>query len=166
MIKARALGVTVATLFLACALGPLARAGTLSTDVIGMFPQNAGEFAYADLRQARGLSWFPQLQNQMLPDRFKQLEKFLSSAGIDPNVQVEEVAWALVPAGLPSGAAAATAVPTSESVVGVALGSFQPDSAEAFFQEKKIPVGKGSRSFDVRVWRRLRRQRSVLRLPG
>ncbi len=142
MTKARTLGATVATLFLACALGPLARAGTLSTDVIGMFPRNAGELAYADLRQARGLSWFPQLQNQMLPDRFKQLEKFLSSAGIDPNVQVEEVAWALVPAGLPSGAAAATAVPTSESVVGVALGSFQPDSAEAFFQEKKIPVVK------------------------
>src|SRR6266403_801515 len=95
----------------ACVLSPLARAGTLPTDIIGMFPQNIGEFAYADLRQARGLTWFPQLQDQMLPARFRQFEQFLVSAGIDPNVQVEELAWALVPGGLPSGAAASTAVP-------------------------------------------------------
>jgi hypothetical protein len=144
MSKPRTFGVTIAILFLACALGPLARAGTLSTDVIGMFPRNAGEFAYADLRQARALSWFPQLQSQMLPARFKEFEKFLSSAGVDPNVQVEEVAWALVPGGLPDGPAAAnsTAVPTSEEVVGVALGSFSPDSTEAIFQAKKLPVVK------------------------
>src|SRR5260370_38118400 len=76
-----------------------ARDRTLSTDVIGMFPQNIGEFAYADLKQARSLSWFPQLKQQMLPARFKQFEQFLTAAGIDPNSQVEEVAWATVGAG-------------------------------------------------------------------
>jgi len=144
MIKSRNLVLAMAVLFVACALGPVARAGTLSTDVIGMFPQNAGEFAYADLRQARGLSWFPQLQNEMLPERFKELEKVLSAAGADPNVQVEELAWALVPGGLPDSSApnASTAVPTSEQVVGVALGSFQRDSTEAYFEAKKFPVAK------------------------
>src|SRR5690348_15194687 len=73
-----------------------AHASRLSTDVIGMFPQNIGEFAYADLKQARSLSWFPQLKQQMLPARFKQFEQFLAAAGIDPNSQVEEVAWATV----------------------------------------------------------------------
>lgn len=128
---------------IACPLCPVARAGALSSDIIGMFPQNVGEFAYADLRQARSLSWFPQLQNQMLPERFRQFEKFLATAGVDPNVQVEELAWALVPEGLPgSGAAASTAVPTSEEVVGIALGSFRPESTEAYFQARKLAVVK------------------------
>ena len=124
------------------ALPTVARASTLSTDVIGMFPQSAGEFAYADLRQARALSWFPQLQQQMLPARFKQFEQFLASAGIDPNSQVEELAWALVPNALPTGAAANTAVPTGEQILGVALGSFQPESAQAYFQAQKLAVVK------------------------
>src|SRR5437016_6642 len=81
---------------LACSAVSRVHASTLSTDVIGMFPQNIGEFAYADLKQARGLSWFPQLKQQMLPSKFKQFEQFLTSAGIDPNSQVEEVAWATV----------------------------------------------------------------------
>ena len=81
-------GILIALLAVLCALPSMARASTLSTDVIGMFPQSAEEFAYADLRQARSLSWFPQLKEQMLPARFKQFEQFLASAGIDPNSQV------------------------------------------------------------------------------
>ena len=147
MTNRRTLGAAIIVAVLAGWLSPLARAGSLPTDVIGMFPQNVGEFAYADLRQARGLSWFPQLQDQMLPERFRQFERFLASAGIDPNVQVEELAWALVPQGLPSGAAASgaaasTAVPTGEDVVGIALGAFRPESAEAFFRAQKLPVVK------------------------
>src|ERR1700733_14174708 len=97
-----------------CAWPSHLRAGTLSTDVIGMFPKDVGEFAYADLRAARAFSWYPALKEQMLPARFRQFETFLSAAGIDPNSQVEELAWALVPAALPTGAAANTAVPASD----------------------------------------------------
>src|SRR5580704_17013968 len=85
-------------------LCPQAHGGTLVTDVIGMFPQSVGEFAYADLRQARSLPWFPQLKKQMLPPRFQQFEQFLTTAGINPDSQVEELAWWLVPGGLPAGA--------------------------------------------------------------
>jgi hypothetical protein len=128
-------------IFLAlCVLLPsLGHANTLSTDIIGMFPKNVGEFAYADLRQARQMSWFPQLQQQMLPARFRQFEQFLTAAGVDPNSQVEELAWALVPTNLGN---SPTAVPGNEEVVGVALGSYQPDSAEAYFNAKKVPTVK------------------------
>jgi hypothetical protein len=126
-------------LFLACLLPSLARAGTLGLDVIGMFPKNAGEFAYADLRQARSLSWFPQLKQQMIPARFKQFEQLLTSAGVDPNSQVEELAWALVPSGVGN---SPTAVPTGEEVVGIALGTYQPDSTEAYFKAQKLAVVK------------------------
>src|SRR6202043_2231005 len=73
-----------------------ARASRLGSDIIALFPKEVGEFAYADLKKARTMKWFPQLQQQMLPDRFKQFEKFLATAGVDPNSQVEELAWGLV----------------------------------------------------------------------
>src|SRR5580692_12931576 len=62
-----------------------AQAGRLGADVIGMFPKDVGEFGYADLKKARTLKWFPQLQEQVLPERFRQFEKFLASTGNDPN---------------------------------------------------------------------------------
>ena len=58
------------------------------------FPKDVGEFAYADLKSARKFSWFPQLREQLLPSRFRDFEQFLASAGVDPNTQVEELAWA------------------------------------------------------------------------
>ncbi len=107
-----------------------ADAGTLSTSVIGMFPKEIGEFAYADLKSARKFPWFPQLRDQLLPSRFRQFEKFLSSAGVDPDTQVDELAWGGVAAAQGKG----------EQVVGVALGSFDPSSSEARFKQQKLPV--------------------------
>jgi len=78
----------------------ISSAQSLGADTISLFPKNVGEFAYANLKQARSQKWFPQLQEQMLPERFKQFEKFLASAGVDPNSQVEELAWGLVAEGV------------------------------------------------------------------
>ncbi len=121
-------------LALACLLGLLlprpSRAGTLSTDVIGLFPKEVGEFAYADLKTARKFKWFSALEQQMVPGRFRQFEQFLASAGIDPNTQVDELAW---------GSVAATATHGDE-IVGVALGQFSPSTAEEFFKKQKLPA--------------------------
>jgi len=89
----------IATAILMAAPKP-ARAGRLGTDTIALFPKNIGEFAYCDLKKARSEKWFPQLQQQMIPERFRQFEKFLASAGVDPNSQVDELAWGLVAEGL------------------------------------------------------------------
>ena len=121
-----------------------ARANRLGTDIIALFPKEVGEFAYADLKKARSMPWFPQLQQQMLPDRFKQFEKFLATAGVDPNSQVEELAWGLVAEGVtskPEGAAP-SGTPTGEQIVGVALGNYNPDSTEAYFKRQKLPTFK------------------------
>ena len=104
-------------------------AGSLSTAVIGMFPKTVGEFAYADLKSARKYTWFPQLREQLLPSRFRDFEKFLSTAGVDPNAQVEELAWAGI--GDSTG---------GEQIVGVALGQFDPSSSELRFKQQKMPV--------------------------
>jgi hypothetical protein len=126
------------------------RAGSLGPEVIALFPKDVGEFAYADLKKARTLPWFPQLQQQVLPERFRQFEKFLASAGVDPNTQVEELAWGLVAEGVTSKTAGvgSSAVPTGEQIVGVALGSYNPESTEAYFKQQKLPTFK-SRNYTL-----------------
>ena len=121
-----------------------AQAGRLGADVIALFPKEVGEFAYADLKKARSLKWFPQLQEQMIPDKFRQFEKFLASAGVDPNSQVDELAWGLVAEGMSAKTedAGSAAVPTGEEIVGVALGNYNPSSTEAFFKQQKLPTFK------------------------
>src|SRR6266581_1326178 len=121
-----------------------ARAGRLGTDVIALFPKDIGEFAYADLKKARSQKWFPQLQEQMIPEKFKQFEKFLASAGVDPNSQVDELAWGLVAEGLSTKTegTGSTDVPTGEEIVGVALGTYNPNSTEAYFKQQKLPTFK------------------------
>ncbi len=105
-------------------------AGSLGTQVIGMFPKQVGEFAYADLKSARQFPWFPQLREQLLPSRFRQFEQMLATAGVDPSTQVDELAWASM----------TTAKGTSEDVVGVALGSFNPSSSEERFKQQKLAM--------------------------
>jgi hypothetical protein len=136
---AAALAFTAATL-----LAPQpARANRLGADIIALFPKEVGEFAYADLKKARAMPWFPQLQEQMLPERFRQFEKFLASAGVDPNTQVEELAWGLVAEMATSKKESAeSAVPTGEQIVGVALGNYNPESTEAYFKRQKLPTFK------------------------
>ena len=74
------LGLRVVKIAAACALAAMsllsakpARAGQLGADIIALFPKEVGEFAYADLKKARTMKWFPQLQEQMLPERFRLL---------------------------------------------------------------------------------------------
>jgi len=117
-----------------------ARAGSLGSDILSMFPKDSGELAYADLKEARQFPWFNQLKEQMLPAKFREFETFLSSAGIDPNTQVTELAWALVPSKSTADTTAGGSVPTTDQIVGVALGQFNPSSAEAYFTSKKLPI--------------------------
>jgi hypothetical protein len=118
-----------------------ARAGSVGSDILSMFPKESGELAYANLKEARAFPWFNQLKEQMLPAKFREFETFLSSAGVDPNTQVTELAWALVPSKSTADSGSGS-VPSSDQIVGIALGQFQPSSAEAYFTSKKLPIVK------------------------
>ncbi len=109
---------------------PRSTADALSETVLAMFPKDVGELAFADMRSARQFSWFPQLRDQLLPARFRDFEKFLASAGIDPNTQVDQLAWGGINLGKGG----------SEEIVGIALGSFNPDAAQQHFKQQKLPV--------------------------
>ena len=132
------LGILIA---LAFACPGTSHAGSVGSDLLGLFPKNSGEVAYADLKTARQFPWFTQLKQQMLPAKFREFETFLTSAGVDPNTQVTELVWAVVPSGATTDAKGGS-VPTTEQVVGIALGQFQPSSAEAYFAAKKLPIVK------------------------
>lgn len=136
-----------ALLALAAAMARPVKATGLGADTIGLFPKSVGEFAYADLKKARTMKWYPALEQQMLPEKFKQFEKFLAAAGIDTNTQVDELTWALVPESALSkdaatAGAATDAPPDSEEIVGIALGGYNPDSTEAYFKAQKLPTAK------------------------
>ena len=72
--------IVAVALLLAPAFPPVARAGSLTTEVVGIFPRDAAQFAFADLRQARSLAWFPELQKEVLPNQLQQFEQFLASS--------------------------------------------------------------------------------------
>ena len=139
--KAAAVGVM---LVMALTAPKPAKAGRVGEDILALFPKEVGEFAYADLKKARTMKWFPQLQEQMLPERFRQFEKFLASAGVDPNSQVDELAWGLVAEGMTAKTegTGSSDVPTGEEIVGVAMGSYNPGSTEAYFKQQKLPTFK------------------------
>src|SRR3984957_17018496 len=116
----------------------VARAGSLPTEVIGIFPPDVAEFAIADLQQARALAWFPQLQKKVLPDQLRQFDLFLASPGMDRDSRVEQLVWALVP-GSSASQPSQGATGSQETVV-AALGQFSPESAAAYFKARKRSV--------------------------
>src|ERR1700686_645661 len=139
--KIRKIFWTSVLIALLSAVQQVLRAGSLGSDILSMFPKEPGELAYADLKEARQFPWFNQLKEQMLPAKFREFETFLSSAGIDPNTQVTELAWALVPSKTTSDGNGGS-IPSTDQIVGIALGQFQPASAEAYFPAKKLPIVK------------------------
>jgi hypothetical protein len=115
--------------------------GAVSADTINLFPKDTGEVGYVDLKKARTEKWFPALREQILPDRFRQFEKFLASAGVDPNSQVDELVWGLLPETTQKNdKGTSTDVPSSEYTVGIAMGNYNPETTEAYFKQQNLPT--------------------------
>jgi hypothetical protein len=123
--------------------GPARASGGVSADTVALFPKDTGEIGYVDLKKARSEKWFPALREQILPDRFKQFEKFLASAGVDPNSQVDELVWGLVPdSTAKNDKGVSTGVPSSEMTVGIAMGNYNPETTEAYFKQQNLSTTK------------------------
>lgn len=126
-------------------------AGTLSRSVISSFPKDISELAYSDYSHARQLPWFEQFKRQTMPVGFGEIERFLSSVGIKPDQQIDEIAWALMavddPADLVERNPQAPGLirksphhklPSFDDLIAIALGDFDIDASEAILDKAKV----------------------------
>jgi hypothetical protein len=131
------------------------KAAPAGLSFVAMFPKDSGEFSYADLKRARALPWFAAFKEQLLPSRYRGFEQFLAATGTDPDSQVDALAWAWVPDAFEARTShSATKAAARGDIVGVALGRFNPSSAEMYFEnqgwkpeeshgERLFPMGNG-----------------------
>ena len=103
-------------------------AQTGSTSVIGMFPKQMIDFAYADLKETPKYPWFNYMRQQLMPDRFKQFDQFLGSIGLDMVSHLQDFYWGTVAI---SGG--------SQQIVGVATGEFDLASTEDHLKSEQLP---------------------------
>jgi len=118
-------------------IASIVRADSLDKKVIALFPSHVSEFGYANLAEAREQPWFGQFQQQALPSTVIAFEQFVASVGIQPNSQVEEVAWALTSNATRSPSAEGTERAGGETV-GVLLGEFDIDAARSTLEARKV----------------------------
>lgn len=119
----------------------LSQAALLDSSVIGMFPKNTRDFGYADLSTARELPWFPQVESQMVPVSFFEVEQLLESIQLQKASPVNEVAWADVsPLESYSGGASSDrrGITNAQPVV-VAIGNFDAATIQTFLDSKRVP---------------------------
>ena len=73
-----------------------AAAQSLPATTLALYPPDAGEVAFADLRALRQSPHYTALRAQLLPARLAQLEGFAKSMGIDLESQANQLSWAFV----------------------------------------------------------------------
>ncbi|HET6144906.1 MAG TPA: hypothetical protein VFE02_15445 [Candidatus Acidoferrales bacterium] len=116
-------------------------AGAVDSSVIGMFPKDSGGIGYADLSQARQLSWYPQLEAQVVPVALFGFEQFLEHIQMTQTSPIDQVAWAEVSVSNSNpGNAEKSATSTGGGPVGVAIGNFEIDTIESYLDSQKIPA--------------------------
>jgi hypothetical protein len=122
--------------------GPAVFAGTLDAQVIALFPKSSSEFGYADLAEARQFSWFVPFETQALPLRFHRFEKFITEPQLGLASHIDTVVWTLSSSVAP----AASSAPSPGDILGVAIGEFDPQTAQSFMQSQKTPTVNFERS--------------------
>jgi hypothetical protein len=110
-----------------------------------MFPKDSGSIGYADLSQARELSWYPQLEAQVVPVALFGFEQFLKNIQMTRRSPIDQVAWAELGAEASSSESvnkSATPARGGGQLVGVAIGNFDIGTIETYLDSKKIPSYK------------------------
>jgi hypothetical protein len=133
--------VAVGAIIAAAALAPRAKAGERDTALARIFPKDTAAIAYINLKAAHQQPWFDLAERNLLPLRLRKITFQLSNAGLDPNSQVETLAWGTLSAGK-SGAG---------QILGVAFGHFSQIGVEDYWRDHKVPSVelRGVRVFDM-----------------
>lgn len=112
------------------ALAPApAQAQALSQSVMALYPPETGEVVFVDLQVARRSPHFNRLKEQVLPERFRDLERLSASMGVDFNRNVDRISYAFV---------STTGDPKDADFVGVAEGAFELREAQRLAAAQKL----------------------------
>ncbi len=118
--RLRTTTVVAVSLLLGAAVAALApapaSAQALSQPVMALYPPETGEVVFVDLQVARRSPHFGQLKQQVLPERFRDLERLSAQMGVDFNRNVDRISYAFV---------STTGDPMEADFVGVAEGAFE-----------------------------------------
>lgn len=125
--------VVAVSLLLGAALAALvpvpARAQALSQPVLALYPPETGEVVFVDLQVARRSPHFNRLKEQVLPERFRDLERLSAQMGVDFNRNVDRISYAFV---------STTGDPAEADFVGVAEGAFELREAQRMAAAQKL----------------------------
>ena len=110
---------------------PGASQSALRSDALYLLPQESSLVAFVDLQALRSSPHYDLLRQRLLTPRAAAYERFLRSLGIDPEKNLDWVAWVRAPV---------RATPGREVLLGIAQGRFRPELAEQFFLQQRLPI--------------------------
>lgn len=105
-----------------------ALAQELPSQVLALYPRDAGELTFVDLQSARRSPHYARLKAQVLPDRFRELEAWAQKVGIDFDRNVDQISWAFI----------STGDAANSDFVGVAEGAFYLDEIAKITAKSKM----------------------------
>jgi len=106
-----------------------AGAQAIPNQVLALYPRNAGEISFLDVRALRGAPNYAELKTKVLPERFRQLADWTKYIGVDFDTEVYQLSWAYLPA----------AEGEQVGMIGIAEGNFPTQEIQRLATEKKLP---------------------------
>jgi hypothetical protein len=131
-----------------------AAAQALSSTTLGLYPPDAGEVAFADLRALRQSPHYAQIRAELLPERLRQLESFAQALGIDLETQAQQMSWVFV-------------IPAQggpEELLSVVEGAFSPVTVLERAKASKLVVAQASGVAEISAGKNDRGQEFLIAL--
>lgn len=123
------LSLAIAFLAVLFVFAPYAAAQAIPNQVLALYPRDAGEITFLDVRSLRNAPNYAELKAKVLPERFRQLADWTKYIGVDFDTEVYQLSWAFLPA----------AEGEQVGMVGIAEGNFPTAEIQRLAKERKLP---------------------------
>jgi hypothetical protein len=109
-----------------------ASAQAIPNQVLALYPRNAGEISFLDVRALRNAPNYADLKAKVMPERFRQLADWTKYIGVDFDTEVYQLSWAYLPA----------AEGEQVGMIGIAEGNFPTAEIQSLAKERKLPYSR------------------------
>jgi hypothetical protein len=109
-----------------------AGAQAIPNQVLALYPRNAGEISFLDVRALRNAPNYAELKAKVMPERFRQLADWTKYIGVDFDTEVYQLSWAYLPA----------AEGEQVGMIGIAEGNFPTAEIQSMAKERKLPYSR------------------------